>query len=419
MRTLTVCLVLAGIAAPLHGQIRVNPTGVNVNAQGATTVFLTFGGVTDYVPAEAFWCGELIPAAPAIGNQCDPSTLFGTLPARYDLSRTSGIGGFTDIMSIPPSVARRAYQAAVDGSTSSFFYVRRFQSLSGLPDQYVAVTCRMTGGGARVPFAITGVDLGFDVETPVLFVASGTELPDLSAEITYNGTGTLKGRWEVVLPGETPPEEFDLFTEGTLPAELRGTQRRFTEVERFNVFLPPTGRFTLRGPDPSRLPTGLDGGYQILLRVEASDDKEGDSSLGSAGAGDGVVHTGAVAGFALPTLRYFVGGGGSSELAAAATERAVMLGLPFDAEVLDAGEAAHFTWEPDPRAALYRLEIENEAGDRLVQALLPRGTPGYDAPDWLAQRAGGRPIRWRVVIIDGSGSAVAHSDWRTLEWAGG
>ena len=37
------------------------------------------------------------------------------------------IGGtFTDIMSIPPNVARRAYDAAAAGATSTFFYVRRF-----------------------------------------------------------------------------------------------------------------------------------------------------------------------------------------------------------------------------------------------------------------------------------------------------
>ena len=34
-------------------QIRVNPTGVNVNMNGATTAFLTFGGLGSYRPVEA------------------------------------------------------------------------------------------------------------------------------------------------------------------------------------------------------------------------------------------------------------------------------------------------------------------------------------------------------------------------------
>src|SRR4030095_9694898 len=90
------------------GQVRVNPTGVNVNTNGATTVFLTFGGLGAYQPVEAIWCGELVSAAPDIGLKCDPGTIFGRLPIRLDQSTRSGTGAFTDIMSIPPSVARRA-----------------------------------------------------------------------------------------------------------------------------------------------------------------------------------------------------------------------------------------------------------------------------------------------------------------------
>jgi len=415
--TIIALLAFCG-ARSLHAQIRVNPTGVNVNAQGATTVFLTFGGLAGYAPAESFWCGELIPAAPAIGNQCDPATLFGALPARYDLSRTSGSNGYTDIMSIPPSVAVRAYQAAAAGATSSFFYVRRFQSLTGGPDQFVTVTCRLAGGGARVPFALTNVVVAFDVDTPVLFVESGAELPRVSAEISFNGTGVLRGRWEVALPGEEGPDQFDLVTEGTLPAELRGTQRRFTEIERFNVFLPPTGRFTLEGPDPSRIPTSLDGAYLLLLRIEASDDKEGDSDLAAAGAGTGVVHSGAVAGFSMPTLRYFVGDGGS-ELASSRSPGAVRLTGPIEGAELSPGAALTFTWAPDRRAALYRLEIEAASGDILVDALLPPGTPSYEAPVWLSQRAASQPIRWRVSIIDTSGSRIARSDWWSVHWQEG
>jgi len=67
---LSVLAVAAMANRPALAQIRVNPTGVNVNAQGATTVFLTFGGLAGYEAAEAFWCGELIPASPAVGLRC-------------------------------------------------------------------------------------------------------------------------------------------------------------------------------------------------------------------------------------------------------------------------------------------------------------------------------------------------------------
>src|SRR5688572_16115303 len=150
-RLLFFSFLLITLAASADAQpIRVNPTGVNVNSQNPTVVFLTYGRIpVDYTPAEAIWCGQLIPAAPpAFGSQCRPDTIYGTLPARYNLSQASGNLGLTDIMSIPPSVARRAYQTASEGGSAGFFYVRRFVSSSGRPDQYVSVTCRMTGGGA-------------------------------------------------------------------------------------------------------------------------------------------------------------------------------------------------------------------------------------------------------------------------------
>src|SRR2546425_12624784 len=86
-----------GVAAP-QGQISVNPIGVNVNSQSPTSAFLTYGGVLNYSSVEACWCGDLIPAAPDIGRKCDPATIYGCLPARYNLARGSGQTNYTDIM---------------------------------------------------------------------------------------------------------------------------------------------------------------------------------------------------------------------------------------------------------------------------------------------------------------------------------
>ncbi len=403
-------------ANPAAAQIRVHPPGVNVNTHGATTVFLTFGGLRpDQTPVEALWCGELIPAAPpAIGLQCDPSTLFGQLPARFDRSQTLG-SAFSDVMSIPPSVARRAYQAAVDGQVSSFFYVRRFTSATGGPDEYVAVTCRLSSGGARTPFALTEVELAFDVETPVLYLRPGERPPPFNATIVYNGTGRLEGRWEIVLPGEEPPSERDLLTEATLPPEERGTQRRFTQLQRFNHYLPPTGRFTLPGPSPARLPSDAEGGYMILLRIEASDDKEAESSRAAAGADGGVVRSGGVAGFPMPSLRYFVGRGGGSELAA---QQGVLLEQvhPADQSVVAPGESITFRWNGDAGAGFYRLEVVDSAGSVILGAVLPAGTLEYRAPPWLAERAPAGAVRWRIVGVDPAGRDVRRTAWRRLSF---
>jgi hypothetical protein len=415
-------LVIAGVvvllaAATAAAQVRVHPTGVNVNAQGGTTVFLTFGGLDGYVPVDAVWCGTLVPAAPDVGLRCDPSTIYGSLPIRFDRSRFSGQNGFTDVMSIPPSVARRAYQTAEAGLRSSFFYVRRFVRPAGGPDQYVAVTCRLAGGGARVPLALTDVELRFDVDTPVLFVPEGDRVAPIEAHIRYNGTGRLRGRWEVVHPGEDPPSFEDLLTEASLPVERRATQRRYTEIARFNEFLPPTGRVTLKGPDPSRWPVAGAGTYLVLLRIEASADREGDSNLASAGAGAGVVHSGGVAGFPMPVLRYIVGTA-ASEAAAAVSPAELALVDPPDGARASGQASVTFVWRDGPAGALVRLEIQTMSGTPVLSALVQRGTGRYQAPSWLHERSGGEPVRWRVVAVGASGQPVRVSEWRTLHLEG-
>lgn len=391
--------------------IRRDPNGVNVNSSGATTVFITFGGLSNQVPTEAFWCGELIPAAPDIGQKCDPATIFGQLPLRYDQSRTSG-AVFSDIMSIPPSVARRAYQAAQSGAKSSFFYVRRFTSTVGGPDEFVFVTCRMAGGGARVPFSLLDVRLAFAKGETVLALKPGAPPPKLAAQILYNGTGRLKGRWEIVLPGDEPPTAQDLLTEATLPPEERALQRRYTQLERFNVFVPPTGRYTLPGPDASRLPNSIEGLYLVLLRVEASDDKESDSNLALAGAGAGIVHSGAVAGFPMPVLRYYVGGGDTG-----LAQGGLGAIVPPDGAVLDPAKPVEFSWTEIRHAAAFRLSIEDSTGKVVHSAIVTPGVGLYRAPSWLRDKAGELMLRWSVAALDADGEVLEQTGWRGVRFA--
>src|SRR5207247_977808 len=165
MRRLLFLLILLSYPAghTLAQTITVSPRDVNAYSQGATSVLLTFGGLINKRPAEATWCGALIPAVPDLGFKCDPTTIFGRLPLRYDQSKLSGTNAFTDIMSITPQVARRAYLDAVKGNTSTFFYVRRFVSTVAGPDEYVPVTIRLSGNGARVPLSLTEVKLTWGV----------------------------------------------------------------------------------------------------------------------------------------------------------------------------------------------------------------------------------------------------------------
>lgn len=401
-------LVAAGaVAAPVatHAQIARHPTGVNVSALGVTTVFITYGNLGGAVPAEAMWCGELVPASPDVGFRCDPSSIFGILPARYNLSRQSGSGVLTDIMTIPASVARRAYQAAASGANSDYFYVRRFVDPAGGPDQYVTVTCRMSAGGARTPFALTDVHVAFAGADPITVVAPGARPPAVSARIVYNGTGRLSGRWEVVRPGEEPPRAEDLLPEAALPLEQRVRQRRYTEVGRFDVFLPPVGVVTLPGPDPDRMPTDASGEYMLLLRIEATDDKEGDSELDAALAGSGIVHGGGVAGFAIPPLRYYAGYGFSAGVAASGFRTLTT------ADRVGRGVPTVFEWSPHPTALLYRVEFADMNRRPVLAALTPAGETSYQAPSWLADRVSSPSLLWRVIALGAGGSVLATTPW--------
>ena len=394
-RILFISIFLVSVIANISAQtIRVDPTGVNVNSQNPTTAFLTFGQIPKgYAPAEALWCGELISATlPAQGLTCRPETIYGSLPARYNLSQVSGNGGFTDIMSIPSAVARRAYLAAVRGASAGFFYVRRFVSANGQPDQYVNVTCRMTGGGARVPFALTEVEFKTATKEPILFLKSGEKFPDVSVEIRYNGTGRLKGRWEIIQPGEEIPSDTDLLTEASLPIEQRANQKRYTQVERFNHFLPPTGKFVLKLENPANIPLAAEGQYLLLLRIEAVDDKEGDSDLQLLGVGNGVVHSGAVAGFPMPTLKFFVGGKSPND------------NWETNALNLSTNNLFSFSWKSLANAQAYRLEIIDEHDKKIHSAFVLM--PLYRAPSWFQPKFAAKNLRWRVVALDENGKVL-------------
>jgi hypothetical protein len=396
--TLLVSLLLA-LAAPADA-VTVNPTGVNVRQMGPSTAFLTFRALLPtQSAAEGLWCGELL-----ITGACDPTTIFGRMPARLDRSQTSGVGNFTDIMSIPPSVTRRAYQAAASGSASQFFYVRRFTNTVG-PDEFVAVTCRMAGGGSNSPLAITEIKLAFDEERPVLYVPRNTPPTPLHATIQYNGTGRLKGRWEVVMPGDPAPTATDLLPEAALPVGARAGRHRYTLLQRFDVFLPPKGKHVLQGPDPSRLPHKQDGLYLILLRIEASDASQSRSNQGVF-----EVQAGGVAGFEIPPLRYYMGTGEQdSDVAAQAAKRSLRALEPRPGQHIPSTHPVRFRWIGDSRAALHTLEVR-EGKDVVLSALVDAGSSTYTAPPFLRDRAGAT-LEWRVIAIDDDGDSLARSEW--------
>ncbi|HWP41826.1 MAG TPA: hypothetical protein VNO14_01230 [Blastocatellia bacterium] len=402
-RTLIIIAFWLGLGTSVAAQeTRVTPSTVNAYSQGATTAFLTFSNVVNKRPADACWCGELVEAAPDVGFKCKQGTEFGCLPVRYNQSRLSNTGRYTDIMSIPPSVARRAYVEAAGGAEATFFYVRRFVSTSGGPDEFVPVTIRLGGNGASAPFSVTNVKLTWGVDKPVLLIKPGEKLPKIQAEITYTGTGRLKGRWELVKPGEELPSQRDLLTESTLPVEERGKQRRYTELSRFNVLLPPVGRTILPGPESWRMPSHIDGMYLVLLRIEAADDAIGADAIA----------TGGVAGFAMPTLRYYVGAG--TGLITAQAGAPFSLASPDDGALVSQGSILEFSWNAADGAAFYRIELQDSQSKLVLSATLTASVRAYRAPSWLKDRIANGRMHWRVVALDARGQPLRETPRRLV-----
>ncbi|MBX7173069.1 MAG: hypothetical protein K1X72_19015 [Pyrinomonadaceae bacterium] len=373
------------LAISVFPQVSVSPNNVTAYSQGATSVNLTFSNVVNLTPAESVWCGAIISAAPSIGFKCDPATIFGTLPARYNQAKLIN-NRYTDIMSITPTVARRAYTDAVNGNNSQFYYVRHFISTVGGLDEYVPVTIRLSGNGAGVPFSLTAVKLQWlDGIKVVPFIKPDEELPKITAEIRYTGTGRLKGRWEIVKPGEQLPDRRDLLSEAALPPEERALQKRYTLLNRFNINLPPGGKYTLPGPENWRIDKTIEGMYLLLFRVEASD---------AVNSGE----NGAVAGFSMPVLRYYVGNSSNADVT-----QITNVAISGESEEI---APIILTWKPIENTKIYRLEIEDEDGKKVFSAVVLPTARTYQLPSFIQALTTSKQLKWKVSAIGEGGKEL-------------
>ena len=163
---------------------------------------------------------------------------------------------------------------------------------------------------------------------------------------------------------------------------------------------------TIPGPDPARLPVDADGPYKLLLRIEASDDKEATSKTG----GGRLAVAGGAAGFPMSVLRHVVGGS-----AGGTGQGPTLLSPAPGAQVQGALDFACI----DPAGAtLMRLEVQAQADGRMgemLSALVAPGTGRYGAPPWFMDASRGQALRWRVQAIDAQGHERGASEWRALQ----
>lgn len=207
---------------------------------------------------------------------------------------------------------------------------------------------------ARSLFLLGSIRLSFDKSKTV------------HAELLYQGSGQMSARWLVTRPGEAQPEE----------------------VQRFDTFLPPSGKAMLTGPEWARLPQDAQGAYAIHLEVERVVDKGGPAEIRMAAA--------------LPVLRYWVG-----------QEPAMALTAPEDGTAVDdAGAELRFVTGANP---LYRLEITDPLEHPVLRVLLPAGASSYRLPSWLAGKLGeARAINWRLTALNEAGEVQSSTTWWSL-----
>jgi hypothetical protein len=213
--------------------------------------------------------------------------------------------------------------------------------------------------------------LALSLEARSLFILGSVRLSfdktrTVHAELLYQGSGQMSGRWLVTRPGAAQPEE----------------------VQRFDTFLPPSGKAVLTGPEWARLPQDAQGAYSLHLEVERIVDKGGPAEIRMPAA--------------LPVLRYWVG-----------QEPSMALTAPEDgAAVNESGAELHFVTGANP---LYRLEITDPLEHSVLRVLLPAGASSYSLPSWLAGKLGeARAMNWRLTTLNDAGEVVSSTTWWSL-----
>jgi hypothetical protein len=207
---------------------------------------------------------------------------------------------------------------------------------------------------ARQVFLLGSVRLSFDKARTV------------HAELLYQGSGQMSGRWLITRPGNPEAEE----------------------LARIDTFLPPSGTITIAGPEWARLPQDAQGAYTIQLEIERVVDKAGPAELRMAAA--------------LPVLRYWVG-----------PEPSMSLTAPEDGAAIEPA-AAELRFVTGGNA-LYRLEITDGLEHPVLRVLLPPGATSYRLPSCIGEKLGeARAMNWRLTALNDTGEVASATTWWSL-----
>ena len=141
--------------------------------------------------------------------------------------------------------------------------------------------------------------------------------------------------------------------------------------------------------------------YLLLFRVEASDATNSASNIGSQ-----TIATGAVAGFQMPTLRYYVGNSSNTNIRQVTKSDVDADRLVFPIIL---------RWKDVADARLYRLEIEDEENKKVFSAVVLPSTKQYQLPSFVRELSSAKQLKWRVIAIDAAGKTVNESKFTQVK----
>lgn len=175
------------------------------------------------------------------------------------LTTDAGAGGsasVTETLLIPPDVVNRAYKR----NAATFFYRRQFRSTADGAAGQSELTCRVATS-AYGNFSIAGLTIYFDNQRGETTFEQNDTNAHAFAEVHYNGSGLLKGTWEVQEPNSPG----------------------FRVLQQVNYHLAYGDRIVFQSPSVPPLPTVVTGLHNVRFTV-----------------------TQPVSGFPLPQVTYFV-----------------------------------------------------------------------------------------------------------------
>lgn len=248
-RILLFCASMA-LGIPAFAQLNVsnNPTGAAVVITQASAVSVT-------------WIISGAAAGSSIVSEEGLFVLSGETLGRVDtfLTTSAGPGGtaaVTETLLIPPDVPNRAYKR----NAGTFFYSRQFRSTADNASGQSQLTCRVSTS-AYGNFSVAGITLYFDNQRGEATFEQNDQQAHAFAEVHYNGSGLLKGNWEVQEPNSTT----------------------FRVLQQVNYHLTYGDRIVFQSPRVPPLPTVVTGRHILRFSI-----------------------TEPVSGFELPTVSYFV-----------------------------------------------------------------------------------------------------------------